>query len=60
MKVSDLLRSVGGVLIIAVGAVVAALAGNFSGHKLVFLPVFFVIVTGGFWLYYRSMNRRPK
>ena len=58
MKLSDLLLSFGGVLFIAVGAIIAALAGNFSGHKWVFLPVFFTIEAVVFTLYYRRINRK--
>lgn len=59
MKLTDLLRSLGGVLIIFIGAIAGALVGNLSHHKILFLPVFFVIVAGGFLLYYRAANKRP-
>lgn len=58
MKLTDLLRSFGGVLIIFVAAIAGALVGNFSHHKILFLPTFFVIVLVGFLLYYRSVNRK--
>ena len=58
MKLSNLLLSVGGVLFIAVGAIIAALAGNFSGHKWVFLPVFFVIEATAFSIYYWRVNKK--
>ena len=57
MKLSSLLQSFGGVLIIAVGAIIAALAGNFSGHKWVFLPVFFIVEVVAFLIYYKGVNK---
>jgi len=54
MKVLNLLRSLGGVFLIAIGAVVAALVGRFTVGWL-FIPTFIVFETVVFYIYYRTM-----
>lgn len=54
MKVLNLFRSLGGVFLIAVGAVVAALVGRYSVGWL-FIPTFIAFETAAFYIYYRAV-----
>lgn len=53
----DTLRSVGGILVIATGAVVAALVGRYT-EKWLFIPAFIGFAAIAFGLYYLLMRRK--
>ncbi len=57
MKALDLIRSLGGVFLIALGAVLAAVVARFTWNW-VFIPVFVVLETVAFYLYYRAVFRK--
>ena len=57
MKLSDLLRSIGGVLIIAVGAIVAAFVGKYT-QTWVFIPAFIGFELVAFGIYYWTVIRK--
>ena len=57
MKVLNLLRSLGGVLLIAVGAVIAAFVGRYTQGWL-FIPTFIVFETIAFYLYFKAVSKR--
>lgn len=57
MKVLNLLRSLGGVFLIAIGAVVAALVGRFT-HDWAFVPAFIVFETVTFYFYYKAVFKK--
>lgn len=57
MKVLNLFRSLGGVLLIAIGAIIAALVGRFTIGWL-FIPTFIVFETVVFYFYYKAMFKR--
>ncbi len=56
MKFSDLIRSAGGVLIIAIGAIMAAVVGRYT-QQWVFIPTFIVFECIAFYLYYKLVRR---
>ena len=58
MRLSDMVRSMGGVFIIAIGAIVAAVVGRYT-LQWVFIPTFIVVVCVAFYFYYR-MTRGEK
>lgn len=57
MKALNMLRSLGGVLLIAVGAIIAAFVGRLT-VSWAFIPTFIVFETVTLYLYYRAMFRR--
>jgi hypothetical protein len=57
MRLFDTLRSVGGILVIATGAVVAALVGRYT-EKWLFIPAFIGFAAIAFGLYYLLMRRK--
>jgi len=58
MKILNLFRSLGGVFLITVGAVIAALVGRFTEISWLFIPTFITFETLAFWLYYKAVFKR--
>lgn len=59
MRVLNLLRSLGGVFLIAIGAIIAAFVGKYT-QQWVFIPIFIVFETVAFFIYYKTMYKVPK
>lgn len=57
MRVLNLLRSLGGVLLIAIGAIVAAFVGKLT-KSWAFVPTFIAFEAIAFYFYYRGVFKR--